>query len=418
MARKDTEYFAARLVIAVFAFLIIGLSATSLAGRSWRVYSGMPTKNMGLLSIEVHGCNTLSNAASALGSAGQAISVAGRLVSAGCLAVTHEGQEGTLSWGEYQTRTCRESRSSTLCLVDSVSGSMFDVAGYCHALRKRCTDLSMAIQVNYTTLCLIILADLFVLAGGVFSMMQDCKGKCIGWNVLGCLCMISAGITYYVYGESYFLETSRACSSGESGICSRAEFGHATFLIGGAGLASCLVVFLSCVCLPPDPEYDEEGYLIDDSKEAKKDKKKKQEQAQASTAAASQEQGRAQMIADSKLMEIHMAIKQAGATDIAGAFRGFDLDGNGYITMEEFHQGIYSLNLGLTPQQIQWLMGWIDHNKDGYIAYNEFVEQMGRLEQQQQQMIMQQQMQQPMMQQPLMQPQMGGYTHPQAPGYG
>jgi Ca2+-binding EF-hand superfamily protein len=72
--------------------------------------------------------------------------------------------------------------------------------------------------------------------------------------------------------------------------------------------------------------------------------------------------------------ELGDMFKQSGL-DMKEAFRAFDADGDGTITQEEFKAGLRSLQLKITEDQIDDLVGSIDQDGDGNLDYLEFVEQ-------------------------------------------
>jgi hypothetical protein len=181
--------------------------------------------------------------------------------------------------------------------------------------------------------------------------------------------LLAAIIVYWGLGTEYFQETSMASVS-TTGFC----------LYTGASSMACSFVQTFCfiVCL------ESVSYDSDDEDEEHGRSKKRHKQAQQQhlmAGAAQQPDYGAQNVADMNLRNMSQAIKQMGGTDLAAAFRGFDVNGDGYVTQQEFMSGVAQLNLGLNAEQSTWLMGWLDVNKDGYVAYNEFVDVMRRYEQ-------------------------------------
>jgi hypothetical protein len=63
--------------------------------------------------------------------------------------------------------------------------------------------------------------------------------------------------------------------------------------------------------------------------------------------------------------------------DLHDAFSHFDTDGNHEIDAEEFRQGLRTMDLGLTEEQISGLMRAMDVDGDGRIDYFEFAKQYG-----------------------------------------
>lgn len=54
-------------------------------------------------------------------------------------------------------------------------------------------------------------------------------------------------------------------------------------------------------------------------------------------------------------------------------FEAIDRDGSGEIDIEEFEKGIRRLGLGLTPGQLEWLLGTMDADGNGEIDEAEFI---------------------------------------------
>jgi len=54
-------------------------------------------------------------------------------------------------------------------------------------------------------------------------------------------------------------------------------------------------------------------------------------------------------------------------------FEAIDRDGSGEIDIDEFEKGIRRLGLGLTPQQLEWLLETMDADGNGLIDEAEFV---------------------------------------------
>lgn len=72
--------------------------------------------------------------------------------------------------------------------------------------------------------------------------------------------------------------------------------------------------------------------------------------------------------------ELEDMFTQSGI-DMKEAFRAFDADGDGTITQDEFKAGLRSLQLKITEDQIDDLVGSIDQDGDGNLDYLEFIEQ-------------------------------------------
>eukprot|EP01012_Entosiphon_sulcatum_P012838 TRINITY_DN1813_c0_g1_i1.p1 TRINITY_DN1813_c0_g1~~TRINITY_DN1813_c0_g1_i1.p1 ORF type:complete len:770 (-),score=142.70 TRINITY_DN1813_c0_g1_i1:47-2356(-) len=63
-------------------------------------------------------------------------------------------------------------------------------------------------------------------------------------------------------------------------------------------------------------------------------------------------------------------------TRTTDAFRAFDLDHNGYITLDELSQVCVNNNIQITTDELGSLMSYLDQNADGVVDFNEFVSQM------------------------------------------
>jgi len=61
------------------------------------------------------------------------------------------------------------------------------------------------------------------------------------------------------------------------------------------------------------------------------------------------------------------------STDLFAAFRLFDKDGNGYITMDELKRAMDLIDERLTDSELQSLIQMADVDKDGKIDYEEFL---------------------------------------------
>lgn len=74
---------------------------------------------------------------------------------------------------------------------------------------------------------------------------------------------------------------------------------------------------------------------------------------------------------DELLTEMQTAIRSK-FTDIHGAFRTFDTNGDGLISLYEFKRALY-LHLGVLPSHMDALFRYIDTNDSGYINYDEWL---------------------------------------------
>merc|ERR1711939_839972 len=74
---------------------------------------------------------------------------------------------------------------------------------------------------------------------------------------------------------------------------------------------------------------------------------------------------------DELLTEMQAAIR-AKFSDVHGAFRTFDTNGDGLISLYEFKRALY-LHLGVLPSHMDALFRYIDTNDSGYINYDEWL---------------------------------------------
>ena len=62
--------------------------------------------------------------------------------------------------------------------------------------------------------------------------------------------------------------------------------------------------------------------------------------------------------------------------DIRAAFKVFDVDGNGYITEEEYRHVMANLGERVTNDEIEAMLGEADVDGDGRVSYKEFLNMM------------------------------------------
>merc|ERR1711865_694723 len=74
---------------------------------------------------------------------------------------------------------------------------------------------------------------------------------------------------------------------------------------------------------------------------------------------------------DELLTEMQTAIR-AKFSDVHAAFRTFDTNGDGLVSLYEFKRALY-LHLGVLPSHMDALFRYIDSNDSGYINYNEWL---------------------------------------------
>ncbi|MES1922360.1 calmodulin-like 3 [Bonamia ostreae] len=61
-------------------------------------------------------------------------------------------------------------------------------------------------------------------------------------------------------------------------------------------------------------------------------------------------------------------------SNVKEAFKAFDKDGNGFISLEELKSAMESLGEKVTKEELQEMVKIADKNNDGKIDYEEFVE--------------------------------------------
>ena len=74
-----------------------------------------------------------------------------------------------------------------------------------------------------------------------------------------------------------------------------------------------------------------------------------------------------------KVFEKLRQILHASNLSIEQFFKSVDKDASGEISNLEFINAIRSLNLGLSQKEIEEILMYCDHNKDGKISFSEFV---------------------------------------------
>merc|ERR1711920_347693 len=73
-----------------------------------------------------------------------------------------------------------------------------------------------------------------------------------------------------------------------------------------------------------------------------------------------------------QLRRIAVACEQRGV-DVRSAFRAFDANGDGLLSLHEFRHALMQLRLGLSDDDIRWLMARLDTSADGMVSYEEFL---------------------------------------------
>jgi len=341
--------------------MAIALGLPSCFTNGWRRMDGTPTKKMGLLYIEILGCGS--------GSASGG-NILGAVANMGCAAFSHESQQGMMSWEAYQAATCRDAASSAVCLSSNLASNMLDPTGYCSSIRLRCEKLEGAKIVNYFTFSAIVVGCICSALSGFNVCRDDERLKAICYSVFATMLILVGNIVYWGLGTEYFEEASMTSINME---------GYCLYTTMACLLCSMLQTFCAFACLPA-AEVDDDDEESGRSKKSKKNKGKLLAAAAASVDSYGATPDPSQNVADYNLRNMSQMIKAMGGNDLDSAFRGFDVNGDGLVSQQEFMSGIQQLNLGLNPEQSTWLMQWLDVNKDGYVSYGEFIEVMKKYE--------------------------------------
>jgi hypothetical protein len=76
-----------------------------------------------------------------------------------------------------------------------------------------------------------------------------------------------------------------------------------------------------------------------------------------------------------RLIELLRAIDDrvfASKAKSYSVFKQFDIDGDGYINMNDLSNGLAAHKIPHTEQDVKTLMLFLDRNRNGYVDYNEF----------------------------------------------
>jgi len=75
---------------------------------------------------------------------------------------------------------------------------------------------------------------------------------------------------------------------------------------------------------------------------------------------------------DAQLRRIAHACEKRGI-DVRSAFHAFDANGDGFLSPPEFRHALTQLRLGLSDDELAWLLSRLDINADGMVSYEEFL---------------------------------------------
>lgn len=75
---------------------------------------------------------------------------------------------------------------------------------------------------------------------------------------------------------------------------------------------------------------------------------------------------------DAQLRRIAQACEKRGV-DIRSAFHAFDANGDGFLSPPEFRHALTQLRLGLSDDEMAWMLSRLDINADGMVSYEEFL---------------------------------------------
>lgn len=59
--------------------------------------------------------------------------------------------------------------------------------------------------------------------------------------------------------------------------------------------------------------------------------------------------------------------------ELLEAYKVFDKDGNGYITLDELKETIYLINNQITEEEVKEMLNEVDEDKDGKINFDDFM---------------------------------------------
>lgn len=380
--KQASQPLSAKAAAVLLTLAASALMIPALPMMTWREEIGASRRYLGLFKIEVTGCG-----------GGQSSGIAGYIANMGCMGAGGEIIQGKFSWSEYRMQVCQQ--TSMICGLSGLTAALNLDAGddQCKSLQDRCNNLDRVMIVNMAVAGGSVLGLLCCVAASAAVITNQMKGSIVVLAMLAALLLDGAVIGYFMFGDDTFGFATQTTSISSTGP------GIAFFLAAGSALAT-LFFFFAMVAMTKSTEYedssssDEEEGSSKKSKKQKKEKKEKKEQQhspdsygscqaqtsqyQAVLAQTAQVDDESKRYADAHLQQISQLLRSRGATDLAQAFRGFDTNGDGYISYAEFQTGLDSLDAGLTQEQVLWLMGWIDKDKSGYVHWQEFVDEMQR----------------------------------------
>eukprot|EP01108_Squamamoeba_japonica_P005793 TRINITY_DN4689_c0_g1_i2.p1 TRINITY_DN4689_c0_g1~~TRINITY_DN4689_c0_g1_i2.p1 ORF type:complete len:143 (+),score=43.28 TRINITY_DN4689_c0_g1_i2:60-488(+) len=75
---------------------------------------------------------------------------------------------------------------------------------------------------------------------------------------------------------------------------------------------------------------------------------------------------------------VDMMVKKATSTDAtANAFKSFDENGDGFISVEELKNAMKKMGQDMTQEQLEAMIKSVDKDNDGKVNYTEFAKMMG-----------------------------------------
>lgn len=348
--------------------IMLAISATACATvvvsmqmHTWVLTTGILQKQFGLLKVEVMGCKNpaggaVNGVASGLGTFG----------SAACQMATSESQDGVMSYSKYAFNTCHESTKPQCALASTVK--LLDAGGWsgCSVLKERCTSIQKLTSLNWGLWWFLVIAVLVNFFGSLMAWREIKYGTGGSLISMGCIfCVLSLIVFSFTnYEEPPPLSHNTTTSYGTAFWTAFLSF-----------LLTSLQTFIGC-CIYKQVDEDS------DQRKKEKERLKKKEKRQSrgleddndygSSGTTLQQWQSSSKIADQTFGTLMEALRQRGVTDVAQAFRGFDVDGNGYISLEEFKQGSAQLGFTMSPEQVQWVVSQFDPNRDGHLDYTEF----------------------------------------------